>query len=143
MRPMQEQTERQIAHLAMIQAVISRMASSSFTLKTLAVTLSAGIIALVGSVQKPSPLYAIAAMVAVAVFAWMDSRYLRLESLYRALYEDVRFGREVSAFDMNVDRYLTTVKSLPRVALSWSINAIYSVLFVVLLIVAIGIWRAS
>jgi hypothetical protein len=140
---MQEQTERQIAHLAMIQAVISRMASSSFTLKTLAVTLSAGIIALVGSVQKPSPLYAIAAMVAVAVFAWMDSRYLRLESLYRALYEDVRFGREVSAFDMNVDRYLTTVKSLPRVALSWSINAIYSVLFVVLLIVAIGIWRAS
>ncbi len=50
---MEDKTERQIAHLAMIQAVIARMASNSFALKTLTVTLCAGVIALVGAVQKP------------------------------------------------------------------------------------------
>jgi len=141
--PMQDQTEKQIAHLAMIQAVISRMASNSFALKTFSVTLAAGMVALVGAVPKPSLLYVLAAIVAVAVFGWMDARYLQLETLYRGLYEDVRLGREVSPFDMSIDRYQPTAEPLPRIALSWSVNAIYSTLVAALVIVAVGVWRAS
>ncbi len=87
---MEDSTERQIAHLAMIQAVIARMASNSFALKSLTVTLCAGVIALIGAVSAPSKLYLIAAGGPVLVFGWLDANYLRLERLYRKLYDDVR-----------------------------------------------------
>lgn len=138
---MQEDTEKQITHLAMLQAVIGRMASNTFALKTLSVTLVAGMVALVGAMQKPSVLYVLAAALAVTMFTWMEARYLRLETLYRALYEDVRLGREVGPFDMSVARYETAVKPLTMIATSWSVCALYLTLMVVLLIVAIGIWR--
>jgi hypothetical protein len=139
----EDKTERQIAHLAMIQAVIARMASNSFALKTLSVTLTAGIIALVGAVQRPSPLYILAAILPVLVFWWMDAKYLQLERLYRALYDDVRLDRELDPYDMRVDRYRQNIQSVPRIALSWSVNAIYSTLLAVLMIVAAGVWLSS
>jgi hypothetical protein len=140
---MEDKTERQIAHLAMIQAVIARMASNSFALKTLSVTLAAGIIALVGAVQMPSPLYILAATLPVLVFWWMDAKYLQLERLYRALYDSVRHEEELEAFDMRVDRYRQDVQSVTRIALSWSVNAIYSTLLAVLAVVAIGLWLSK
>ena len=51
---MEDDTERRIAHLAMIQTVISRMASNSFALKTLSVTLVAGVLALADAVPRPA-----------------------------------------------------------------------------------------
>jgi phage FluMu protein gp41 len=45
--------EQKIAHLGMIQGVIGRMASDSQTLKTLAITVAAAIIAL-GQTQGPT-----------------------------------------------------------------------------------------
>lgn len=139
---MDDKTEKQIAHLAMIQAIIARMASNSFALKTLSVTLVAGIVALVGAVQKPSVLYVLAALLPVLVFWWLDASYLRLERLYRKLYDDVRQGAELEPFDMRVDRYERDVQSVARISLSWSVNAIYSTLLAVLLIVALGVWRS-
>lgn len=140
---MEDKTERQIAHLAMIQAVIARMASNSFALKTLTVTLCAGVIALVGAVQKPSLLYVLAAIGPVIMFGWLDAKYLRLERLYRKLYDEVRRGVEMEPFDMRVDRYDADVAPVSRIALSWSVNAVYSTLLAVLILVAIGVWRAS
>jgi hypothetical protein len=140
---MEDRTERQIAHLAMIQAVIGRMASNSFALKALAVTLTAGVMALIGGSQKPSLLYPLGGVVAIAVFWCMDARYLHLENLYRALYEDVRLEREISPFDMDVSRYRDTCKPLRRIALSWSVNDIYVTLLGLLVLVAIGLWRAG
>jgi hypothetical protein len=93
------------------------MASNSFALKTLSVTVAAGLLALVGSVQKPTPLYMLAGILALAVFWWMDARYMHLESLFRALFEDVRLGLDVGPFDMNVERYRATAKPTPRIAL--------------------------
>ncbi|MEW5964615.1 MAG: hypothetical protein AB1749_13760 [Pseudomonadota bacterium] len=140
---MDEKTERQIAHLAMIQAVIARMASNSFTLKTLTVTLSAGVIALLGSVKTPSVLYPLAAIGPVLIFGWMDAMYLRLERLYRRLYDDVRRGAEMEPYDMCVDRYEAQVDPLRRIALSWSISSIYMALLAVLLILSVGVlWAA-
>ncbi len=124
----------------MIQAVISRMASNSFTLKTLSVTLVAGLLALLGALEKPHFLYILAGMVALAVFWWMDARYLHLETLYRALFEDVRLSGDVPAFDMNVERYIPSAKPIHRIALSWSVNSIYSTLLVVLLIAGCSMW---
>ena len=140
---MEDKTERQIAHLAMIQAVIARMASNSFALKTLTVTLCAGVIALVGAVQKPSMLYVIAAAAPVLMFAWMDASYLRLERLYRRLFDDVRKGVEMEPFDMRADRYDTAVPGTASLMATWSVSALYLTLLVVLLLVAVGVWQGK
>jgi hypothetical protein len=42
-------SDQQIAHLGMIQGVINRMASNSFALKALAVTIAAAILAIAGA----------------------------------------------------------------------------------------------
>ncbi|MGI9406405.1 MAG: hypothetical protein ACR2O4_08545, partial [Hyphomicrobiaceae bacterium] len=54
-------TTEQIAHLGMIQNVITRMAGNSFSLKTLSVTLVTAVIALIGAIDNPKPLYIAAA----------------------------------------------------------------------------------
>jgi hypothetical protein len=136
---MEERTERQIAHLAMIQATIARMASNSFALKTLTVTICAGVIALLGAVQKQSLLYILAAIGPVILFGWLDAKYLRNERLYRRLYEDVRRGADIEPFDMCIDRYEAEVAPTSRIALSWSVNAVYSALLAVLIVIAIGL----
>ena len=133
---MDEKSERKIAHLAMIQAVIARMASNSFALKTLSVTLCAGVIALLGAVQKPAPAYVIAAILPVLVFWWMDAKYLQLERLYRALYDEIRMGDDSDPFAMSVSHLRGNVQPVLRIAISWSVNAIYMTLLIVVLVVA-------
>ncbi len=137
---MEDRTERQIAHLAMIQAIIARMASNSFALKSLAVTLCAGVIALIGAVPNPSWKYFISAAGPVLVFGWLDASYLRLERLYRKLYDDVRKGVEMEPFDMRVDRYDAQVDSTARIAAAWSVSWLYGTLLAVLAL--IGLLRA-
>lgn len=132
---MEDTTERQIAHLAMIQAIIARMAANSFALKSLAVTLCAGVIALIGAVATPSKLYLIAAAGPVLVFGWLDASYLRLERLYRKLYDDVRKGVEMEPFDMRVDRYDAQVDPATRIATTWSVSWLYGTLLAVLALV--------
>lgn len=140
---MEDKTERLIGHLAMIQAVIARMASNSFALKTLTVTLCAGVVALVGSISKPNILYVLAAVAPVLVFSWMDASYLRLERLYRALYDDVRKGGELEPFDMRVSKYEAGVPSTLALMMSWSVSALYLTLLGVLCVVALGVWKGN
>ena len=140
---MDHKPEQQAAHLAMIQAVIARMASNSFALKTLSVTLTAGIIALIGAIQHPNSIYAIAGALPVIIFWWMDAKYLQLERLYRILYDEVRMNHDHEPFGMRVNRYYSQVQPLRDIAVSWSIVPIYSVLIAVLVIIAYVIWRSN
>jgi len=90
--------EATIAHLNMLQGVINRMASSSFALKALAVMIAAAVIALASTQQFGRPILPVAGLLPVVVFWLMDAQYLRLEKLYRALYDDVRKGGKVEAY---------------------------------------------
>ncbi len=127
--------EARIAHLQMIQSVISRMAGNSFALKTLAVTLTTGVVALIGTIEKFNPIYLTAPLLPIAVFWWLDARYLQLERLYRALYDAVRQGAIDDPFSMNIAPYKDKVASAMRVAWSWSVAGIYVALLAVLGIV--------
>lgn len=80
--------EEKMKHLEMIQGVINRMASNSFMLKGWAVTLVAGVFALVGN--DAEKIYYIIAYIPIIVFWGLDSFYLLQERLYRGLYEKVR-----------------------------------------------------
>ena len=118
-------TENHIAHLGMIQGVINRMASNSFALKALAVTIAAAIIAITGTQQNTTASTSYLGLLPVIVFWLMDAKYLRLERLYRKLYDHIRKSEEFEAFSMNVTQFDNEVSSTLRIAFSWSVIWFY------------------
>ena len=82
----------------MIQNIITRMANNSFLLKGWAVTLLAGIFALVW--EKDGFLHYLLTYIPVFMFWFMDAYYLKQERLYRGLYDEVRRSTETPSFSM-------------------------------------------
>ena len=134
---MTEPAESQIRHLEMIQGVINRMAGNSFALKALSGTITAAVIAYAGATKDPAPWFVAAGILPAVIFWVMDARYLRLERLFRKLYDGVRDGEDHGPFDMNFMRYDKTVDGLIAVAFSWSVGWFYLTLTIVLIVLAI------
>lgn len=80
--------DNKVKHLEMIQGVISRISSNSFSLKGWAVTLVAGIFVL--SSKDANKLYFLVAYIPIIVFWFLDAYYLLQEHLCIALYNKVR-----------------------------------------------------
>ncbi len=96
--------ESWVSHLGFIQGVITRMAQNSYLLKGWDATLVAAIFAL--SLSLDSAILIAVAFLPTLVFAFLDAYYLRLERLFRALYNDVRENPEtVEAFSMDIEKY--------------------------------------
>lgn len=74
-----------IKHLELIQAVVSRMAGNSSTLKGWTVTLVAALIAL--AAKDGNPVYLWAGFLPAVAFGALDAYYLHLERSFRHLYE--------------------------------------------------------
>ena len=92
--------EKKLAHLEMIQAVITRMAGNSFSLKGWAVTLVAGLFALSG--KDANQFYYLVTYIPIVVFWYLDAYYLCHERMYRNLHEKVRkLGEDEIDFSMN------------------------------------------
>lgn len=126
--------QAQIAHLGMVQNVITRMASNSFALKVLTVTLTAGVLAFTGAVTDPSPKILLAALVPIVMLWGLDAQYLRLERLFRRLYDAVRRGDVEEAFSMDIIPYAAAEQHVMRIAVSWSVVAFYAPIVLVLLV---------
>lgn len=89
-----------VKHLEMIQQVIQRMASNSFLIKGWSLTVSA---AFDGAAAKTSDWrVALVGLAAAAAFGVLDAYYLRLERMFRNLFDAVRQGDpSVSAFSLD------------------------------------------
>ena len=122
---MDELSEKHIAHLGMIQGVINRMAANSFALKALAVTIAAAIIAITGTQQNVPSSVSYVGLFPVLVFWLMDAKYLRLERLYRKLYDHIRQGRKFEAFSMSTKMFEKCVSHSLMIAVSWSVVWFY------------------
>ncbi|MFI7430063.1 hypothetical protein ACIBPB_23980 [Micromonospora sp. NPDC049836] len=72
------------AHLQMIQAVVSRLATQSTTVKGWCVTVTAAVLGF--GVTTTTPVAVLIAGYVIAAFAMLDSYYLALERAYRTLY---------------------------------------------------------
>lgn len=118
-----------IAHLTMLQGVITRMGANSFTLKALAATFGSAAIAIMASVETPSPFYPIAAMVPMIIFWLMDAQYLRLERGYRNLFDHVRRGEKIDPYSLDASPFMADVVPVLRQALSWSVAWFYIAIF--------------
>ena len=132
-----ELTDHQVRHLEIIQGVINRMASNSFALKALAGTLIAATLAYAGAAKDAQPIVAWFGIIPVGAFWYLDARYLRLEKLFRKLYDAVREGNVEEPFDMNFSRFDAEVPDHLEIAWSWSARDFYLTLVVILLMLSL------
>ena len=77
-----------IKHLEMIQAVISRLGTNSFLVKGWAVTVAAAFWGFAISDREWG--MALASVLPIVLFWWLDGYFLRVERLFRALHDAVR-----------------------------------------------------
>jgi hypothetical protein len=75
------------AHLNMLQAIITRLAGNSAQCKTWCVTIVSALFGLAGATK--SGRIAVAAIIPVLVFGFVDAAYLANEKAYRDLYNSV------------------------------------------------------
>lgn len=73
------------AHLAMVQGIVQRMASSSASCKTWCITLVAAV--LVVAAERRAPAYTAISLLPVLLFFFLDAYYLGLERCFRAAYD--------------------------------------------------------
>ena len=128
-----------VAHLQMIQGVITRMGTNSFSLKTASTTLVAALVAYYGAVPNASWTVALGAAIVIAVLWLLDANYLRLERLFRALYDEVRVTTMTNTADlysMNITQFQANENHVLRIAISWSVIWPYLVGILLLAIVA-------
>ena len=131
---MPELDQARIAHLEMIQRVVSRMARNCLVLKALAVALTAGVLAFAGAAPDPTPLVVLAALVPVLMLWVLDARYLRLERLFRRLYDSVRRAEAAEPFTMDIAPFEAHEESTLRIAASWSVSWFYGAIAIVLMV---------
>ena len=129
---MDKHNETSIAHMLMIQGVITRLETNCFTLKALAMTLAAAVLAFTGTVEKPNWIYPFAGCFPVFIFWIMDANYLRLGRLFRRLFNSVRLGEIDEPFSMKIKPYIKKEQSVIRIAFSWSVCWFYLSIIVAL-----------
>jgi hypothetical protein len=89
------------AHLQMIQAVISRLAAQSTTVKGWSITLTGALLGY--GATATTPILALIAAYVVLAFAALDGYYLSVERAYRGLYTDAVAG-SAAQWSLTVDR---------------------------------------
>ncbi|MEK6374711.1 MAG: hypothetical protein AABO58_18690 [Acidobacteriota bacterium] len=94
---MNEEDEKKTKHLEMLQAVISRLASNSFTIKGWGTTLVAALLAYIAKDGKPQNAWIV--LMPTVVFWGLDAYYLGLERAFRDLYKQVS-GQSHTDFSM-------------------------------------------
>lgn len=99
-----------IKHLDYVTAAIERMAANSFKCKSWAIALTCAVLAL--NKIETNILTPVIAIFALVSLWWLDAYYLRLERLFRELYNTVRLGDlSISPYDMNIKPYMDKVDS--------------------------------
>lgn len=132
--------ENKHKHLEMVQGIISRMASNSFQLKGLCVTIAVAISAL--AVVRSNALIFLLLLIPVLAFWLLDAHYLRQEKLFRELYDYVSaLEDEKVNFSMKTLQFKDKVPSLAKcILLNWSTTGFYlpfAIIFIILFFVSV------
>lgn len=112
MEPKENLKEFLFKEVEIIQGIINRMAYNSFLIKGWTITLVVGTLLLKGDKYQ-----VLIAFIPLICFWILDAYFLRMERLYRKLYEWVinnRLKTEEYLFNMDVSRFEKEVDSLPK-----------------------------
>lgn len=111
----------------MIQGVIIRVASNAFSLKAMAVTIAAAMIAFAGAGSSGMEIFPLAGLLPVLLFWIMDAQYLRVEKCYRCLYDAVRNNSFDDKFSMDYKPFKKDVEKLFHLIFwNWSVTPLFS-----------------
>lgn len=138
---MDKHDEISIAHMSMIQGVITRLETNSFTLKVLAMTLAVAVLAFSGSLKNPNWVYPLAGCFPVIIFWIMDAKYLRKGRLFRRLFNSVRLGNTNEPFSMDIKSYMKEEQNVFRIAFSWSVCWLYLSMIIAFVFVSINFFK--
>ena len=120
-----------------IQSIINRMWTNSFTIKGWTVMLVVWVIALDKFNQDNYLGLLVMALVAILILWWLDSYFLQQERLYRKLYKWVIENRATSdqyLFDMNPERLFRKEDCIVCVFFSKSVRPMYALLSIFVVI---------
>jgi len=130
--------ENKIAHLEMIQAVITRMAGNSFFIKGWGVTLVAGLFALAAA--NTNELFVYLAYFPAFMFWTLDAYFLRQERLFRKLYDHVRKVEDGPVdFSMNTQPFEKQVDGTWGVAWSHTLRLFHGTITATIIVVMLVI----
>ena len=124
-----------IKELEIIQAIINRMANNSFLIKGWTITL-----VVVTLLLKENKYHTFIAFIPILVFWFLDAYFLRLERLYRRLYnwvKDNRLKTKDFLFDLNYKRFEKEEQSILRIMFSITLGLFYGSIFGLTLIYVI------
>lgn len=114
----------------LIQACINRMASNSFLLKGWTISIIAVVLALAEKTLNPALLSAIL-LIPIISFWYLDSFFLRIERMYRKMYEWVLEKRKVNddafQYDLNPRRFEDQVDSIWKIMCSTTLKWFYGI----------------
>jgi len=128
----EELKEFMLKEIDIVQDIIRRMASNSFMIKGWTVILVAVTLLLRGSEY-----HVFIAYIPIIVFWYLDAYFLRLERLYRRLYNWIINNRLESGeylFDMNYHRFEDQEQTTLRIMFSKTIVLFYGSIFFLTLI---------
>ena len=135
---MSKHDEVSIAHMYMIQDVVTRLETNCFMLKAVCMSLVVALLAFMSSTDNASYYYILFGCVPIVIFWIMDAVYLRMGRMFRKLFNKVRLHQMNDPFSMDISPYKDEVPSLFRTAVSWSIVWYYlSILLVFLFVIGI------
>ena len=114
----------------LIQACIARMANNSFLLKGWAVSIVAVILALADKALDPILLSAVV-LIPLISFWYLDAFFLRIEKMYRKMYEWViakRISEDGSfLYDLNPHRFAADVPSTWKTMWTITLRCFYGI----------------
>ena len=125
-----------LAHLQMLQAIVSRMSTNSFFLKGWTVTLVAALFAL--TAVKSNPYFVYLAYFPLISFWILDGYFLWQERLFRNLYDRVRVATEDSIdFSMDTSFVAAQAGSWRDACFSKTLKIFYGTVFGAVFVVVI------
>ena len=130
--------ENKVAHLEMIQRVITRMASNSFLIKRWSVTLVAALFAL--TAVNMNVLFTCLAFFPIFMFWALDAYFLRQDRLFGKLYDHVRLSDRID-FSMDTRPFEEQVAGMFGVAWSVTLRLFHgTITIVVILVTLLLVW---
>ena len=122
-------TEKVVEHLKMIQAVINRLGSNSFLVKSWSMTVIVAAMVLIAKQNIQNPYFVLVLILPALGFWILDGYFLWQERLFRQIYGEIRVQSDTD-FEMNPMKH----KNKPKC--SW-FSAIFSLTLVIFYIVEI------
>ncbi|WP_239405184.1 hypothetical protein [Frankia sp. Cj3] len=99
-----------LKHLELIQAVVTRLANTSFLIKGWTLTIAAAFFGIL--VNKINWGFAVTGLIPIVAFWFLDGLFLRNEQLFRRLYDDARKADStVESMSMDTRPYMQQNKT--------------------------------